>query len=271
MRKRQATPSLPLQAHKTNPKPAKPTGPFVHEDEDEDDQAPVDLDQVPTATPHAIEIPERAPPLQNISPNASPRRPPSVSRDKDPSEDKKRTDDNTNGTGSHKKTTPPTTDEEQAAPPSNPHPERAQADWTADLASLVQRQQLRTASSEHQNPLQRMKHRKLGRAASGSSLTNRTNSGSTSVNQGAESTEASFEGESNGVDSLSAGQEGLPSTQIGYETPEAEAARLQMAKRMGTSYTDDSAGTRLASLGTVRDSSGPASAPGGRARNRTKR
>ena len=44
-----------------------------------------------------------------------------------------------------------------------------------------------------------------------------------------------------------------PSTQLGYETPEAEAHRLQMSKKMGTKLQDDSGLTRLASVGTVKD------------------
>lgn len=43
------------------------------------------------------------------------------------------------------------------------------------------------------------------------------------------------------------------STQLGYEVPDAEIHRLQMAKRMGLSLTDDNSGTKVASLGTVKD------------------
>jgi hypothetical protein len=44
-----------------------------------------------------------------------------------------------------------------------------------------------------------------------------------------------------------------PSTQLGYETPEAEAHRLQMSKKMGTKLQDDHGMKRVASVGTVKD------------------
>lgn len=250
----------------------------MHEDEDEDDDDDDDNNDHDT---HDLAMPTngddatvaKAVPLQPVSLNASPRKRPSVDKQpvSPPVEDlrtSKRADvEDSDEMKSNTKhvVSPPS---EDTSPQPAALPARGQAELTADLASLVERQQRRTADSEHHTPAQRLKHRKLGRAASGSSLANRTNSGSTTINQDTRHGDTSF---SESPDSLSAPQENLPGTQIGYETLEAEAARLQMAKRMGTSYSDENSGTRLASLGTVRDSAGPAAAPGGRARNRARK
>ena len=245
----------------------------MHEDEDDDDDIDNhDHDNHDFAAPsldddHSTSIATKSVPLQPMSLNASPRRKPSIDKDgNSPAENQnihQATDaeNSTDSEGKKKQVVSPL--DEPAAPPA-----RGQAELTADLASLVERQQRRTASTEQHTPAQRLKHRKLGRAASGSSLANRTNSGSASVHRELSHGDPSF---SESLDSLSAPQENLPGTQIGYETLEAEAARLQMAKRMGTSYSDENSGTRLASLGTVRDSAGPAAAPGGRARNRPRK
>lgn len=61
-----------------------------------------------------------------------------------------------------------------------------------------------------------------------------------------------------------------PSTQLGYETPEAEAHREQMNKKMGTTVLhDEGIGRRVASVGTVKDSTSR-SAIGGRVKGRTR-
>lgn len=254
----------------------------MHEDDDEDEDehednehndddsaAPVEDDDFKN-THEAL---TKVIPLQAISPNASPRRQHPIAQHKvtPPIEDRKaseatNTEENFEQVDT-KDATPPPADEPSAQSAALP-PARPQEEWAADLASLMDRQQRRTTSSEHPTPAQRLKHRKLGRAASGSSLASRTNTGSTTANQETRHGDTSF---SQSPDSLTAPQENLPSTQIGYETLEAEAARMQMAKRMGTSYSDENSGTRLASLGTVRDSAAPASAAGGRARNRARK
>ena len=60
-----------------------------------------------------------------------------------------------------------------------------------------------------------------------------------------------------------------PSTQLGYETPEAEAHRLQMSKKMGTKLQDDHGMKRVASVGTVKDTtSGGEAAVSGRVRGK---
>ena len=243
----------------------------MHEDDDEDDNnehndddsaGPVqgeDLDTLHKTSTKGV-------PLQAISPNASPHKQHFIDKQKvTPPIDVAEainTENQTEAEADAKDGPASPADE----PPAN-H-EHLQTDWTANLASIVERQQRRTASSEHHTHAQRLKHRKLGRAASGSSLASRTNSGSAAANQELRQGDKSF---SDSSDSHVAAQEDLPSTQIGYETLEAEAARMQMAKRMGTSYSDENSGTRLASLGTVRDSAAPAGAPGGRSRNRARK
>lgn len=246
------------------------TRPFVHEDDDDEND-----ENDSGFTPPAVNdehVPKhdssRGRPLRSISPNASPRKSPSVDHQKPtpPAEEGVYEDVSKKPITLEIAVPRPSEDEVPSNPPPQP-PTRPQVDWTADLASLVERQQQRTTSSEHHTPAQRLKRRKLGRAASGSGLSHRTASGSTAVNP----EPISGESFSDSLDSPSVPQEELPSTQIGYETLEAEAARAQMAKRMGTNYSDEGTGMRLASLGTVRDSAGPATAPGGRARNRARK
>jgi len=246
----------------------------VHEDDDEnDDNEHNDDDTAGAVQDEDLNMTHKTStkvvPLQAISPNASPHKQHFIDQQKvtPPIEDHDvpeaiNTENQTEVGADAKDGTASPVDE----PPANS--ERLQTDWTANLASIMERQQRRTASSEHHTPAQRLKHRKLGRAASGSSLASRTNSGSVTANQELRQGDKSF---SDSSDSHAAAQEDLPSTQIGYETLEAEAARMQMAKRMGTSYSDENSGTRLASLGTVRDSAAPASAPGGRSRNRARK
>lgn len=272
-RNRHVTPSLPLQPHRAEPKQSKPAGPFVHEDEEDEGEkdGPADQTEGRPSREQAKELPNRSAPLRSISSNASSHKPSSSDKaghmqDNDPDvADEHLNDEKSPATAAN---------ENDHSPPDQPPP-RAHADLTANLASLVEQQQRRATSSEHHHPAQRLKDRKLGRAASGSSFGNRTATGSTITNPDSGVNEASFSESSEGVPgarAFTSGPEGLPSTQIGYETIEAEAARQQMAKRMGTSYSDEGAGTRLASLGTVKDSSGMGqSGAAGRNRNRPRR
>jgi hypothetical protein len=285
-RKRQTTPSLPLQARKQSPKPKAPppAGPFVHEDEDDDSGYQANGDDNPSAD----QVPEKAVPLQDISVN-SPRKPSSAeplaakksteqyqSLDGPPEEsvaDKPaETDSAAHEASSH-------TENETPAPLPTPQPPlRPQAEWTADLASLMEKQHQRRPSSEHEkNPAQRLKHRKLGRAISGISVGNHSNDAQQQLHHqdttGSKETSfsESLEEPSASAAAAAASREtDLPSTQIGYETLETEAARKSMAKLMGKEYSDESVGTRLASLGTVRDSAGAGGAGGG-GRSRTTR
>ena len=224
-------------------------------------------------------------PLQNISVN-SPRKPSSAeplaktstehfhSLD-GPPEVEKNFQDNPPETKSAAHETSSHTKNESPAPLPTPQPPlRPQAEWTADLASLMEKQHQRRPSSEHdKNPAQRLKHRKLGRAISGISLGNRTNDAQQLHHQDTNgSKENSFSESPEDPSAAAASHEAdLPSTQIGYETLETEAARKSMAKLMGKEYSDESVGTRLASLGTVRDSGAGSGAAGGGGRSRTTR
>jgi DNA replication regulator DPB11 len=291
-RKRQTTPSLPLQARKASPKlkAPPPAGPFVHEDEDEEEEEEeeegpgyhVSGDDAPPADPGLV----KAVPLQIISTN-SPRKPSSADNHEakisiehnhsldGPLDVEKNVEENPARTDLDTNEAPVPTENETPAPLPTPTPQppiRPQAEWTADLASLMEKQQRRPSSEHTNNPAQRLKHRKLGRAISGSSLANRTNDASASAQLSHQDTTSKENSFSASPDELPAAppETDLPSTQIGYETLEAEAARRQMAKRMGMDYSDEGVGTRLASLGTVRDSTGSGGANGGGGRSRTR-
>lgn len=59
-------------------------------------------------------------------------------------------------------------------------------------------------------------------------------------------------------------------TQLGYDSPEAEAARIQMVKKTGVAV-EESSGIRIASMGTVKDSEDTRkSSAGGRAKSRAR-
>lgn len=257
----------------------KPIGPFVHEDENDEDakDGPSSRADKPACKGEANSLPNRSAPLRSISSNASSGKPATSDEPEEKQENESHVASKHIRTSSNNAEGFTATENEDDVSPVNQvdqPPSRGHADWTADLASLVEQQQRRTNSSEHHQPAERLKHRKLGRAASGSSFGTRTTTGSTTANNDQGVTEASFSESSEqaaGAGSFPSAPEGLPSTQLGYETPEAEAARQQIAKRMGTSYADEGVGTRLASLGTVRDSSAAANATGGRSRNRTRR
>ncbi|KAM0722141.1 hypothetical protein Q7P37_001582 [Cladosporium fusiforme] len=218
-RKRHATPSLTLQAHRSDPMPSKSAGPFVHEDDDDDENDIPAKGAGVQASEEKMkmeELPDRSAPLRSISSNASSIKAPSGEKPRETQENKPYVAD--------KDIQPNPLDEElhvsaetenHPEPPNQP-PARAHADLTADLASLVEQQQRRTTSSEHHNPAQRLKHRKLGRAASGSSFGNRTGSNVTNVE--ASHGEASLSESSEGMaaaGSFTVEPEGLPSTQIG--------------------------------------------------------
>lgn len=258
----------------------------MHEDEDEDDDGgpahPVSVEDDYSAGPG------KAVPLQDISNHPSPRKQSSPEHHitKRSTEQHHSLDGSLDAEdaspidqpGGDTNEAPAHTEDETSAPLPTPQPPvRLQAEWTADLASLMEKQQRRPSSEHDKNPAQRLKHRKLGRAISGSSLTNRTNDASTRAQlhhqDTAGSKDNSFSESTDELPAVISRENSLPSTQIGYETPEAEAARRQMAKRMGTTYSDESVGTRLASLGTVKDSGGSAGGAaggGGRSRTRTR-
>lgn len=119
---------------------------------------------------------------------------------------------------------------------------------TSDLASILARQvSTRPGSSEPQ----KRKHRPLGRNLSTTS--NHSGSASASPNLPPEIPEST-----SAVDGFAVSREMSsfqPSTQLGYDIPEAEAHRKRLSKQMGTSFHEDgSCGKRVGNIGTVKDS-----------------
>ena len=135
---------------------------------------------------------------------------------------------------------------------------------TADLASILARQIARGPESADVPSPQKRKNRPLGRNLSGISQHRSTPNSA----QGGTNSPVSLlppgdapHGESNSTaDGFSFSRrsgkevEPPPSTQLGYETAEAQAHRRQMSMKMGTVFQDEHSGTRVASLGTVKDS-----------------
>lgn len=225
----------------------------MHEDEDARDSPPpaVDID-LPTVTDQPALSPRRSQPLQEVSPNASPLR--STHAHKRESGE---TNESEPPVNVKTKVAPSTTSPEEvqsivSAPATEPS-KQTETDHAATLASLLSNRHSHTSPAE---PVQRLKCRKLGRAPSGSNLMSRSLSGSTGA--------AADEGE-DGEDRRSSGpqQPELPSTQLGYEAPESEQARLQMAKRMGTSFNDDTVGRRVEKVGMVKDAATSSGGGGG--------
>lgn len=202
----------------------------------------VDADlPAPIQTDHRSLSPRQSKPLQNISPNASPSK---VSREaENDALSVKKGAHSPQLSAGHLKT-PPEDASDLMAPapaPATEPPKRASLDPAAELATLISHRRHNTSPAE---PVQRLKSRKLGRAPSGSNLMSRSLSGSTG---------APADDGDDGEERRGAQQPELPSTQLGYEAPEAEQARAQMAKRMGTSFSDDTVGRRVERVGMVKD------------------
>ena len=229
--------------HKVRPPP------FVHEDDEVEESAARDVDILS----HDVHLSPSSQtfPLKERSPNASPTAKQTASRF--PGDD--RLTDIPSIPPEHR------SQEELAANDlEETHKSDAQQavkppeDLSADLASLS-RQLLsaRRGSPSVDITQARRKNRKLGRALS--SLSNRSASASAEMHA---KTTSEYQDNQSTVDQaghLTATTAPLlPSTQLGYETSEAEAHRLQMAKKMGTSFADDGGGRRVASIGVVKDS-----------------
>ncbi|KAF2216653.1 hypothetical protein CERZMDRAFT_89933 [Cercospora zeae-maydis SCOH1-5] len=248
-RKRHPTPSLVLKPTASNPatsaKASTSAGPFVHEDSD-DEGAIVAPDDPPCAPRTNAPLPR---PLREISLNES--------------------IDAANPV--------PDLEKPQTAPAPQPtscrnSPAKDVQKLTSDLAALV-RQRIDSAGQEGLHEPQKRKHRPLGRNLSGTSLGNASNrlvpANSAMLSEGCEA---------DGFAPPSKPASAPPGTQLGYDSPDAEAARIQMSKKMGVAV-EENTGVRIASMGTVKDSEGlhrshmgAAAAAGGRtkARSRTK-
>ena len=251
-RSRHATLSLSLQAAKTAPTVTmrKPQ-PIVHEDDD--DSPSLDGELLPAATTTPV-----SQPLQELSPNKSPRKTSATSKDGDEDTSSRREDQfkpSSHTTSPSKPGSPPKPLNTLSRATSNaeaPPQARPESELRADLLGLLNSRSgaSKTSSATGSQPQQNRKNRKLGRAPSG--ISNRSASAQSEHVSPALPPEIS----ESAADGFSVSREAPapPSTQLGYETPEAEAHRLQMSKKMGTKLQDDSGMKRLASLGTVKDS-----------------
>lgn len=271
-RRRRPTPSLLLQAARptTNIRPP----PFVHEDDDEESQTTA-INQDPLPHVDAL-VSDQARPLEERSPNASPK---NQRYDFDLAVNN--TDNLRRGTISEQyshdespallppELSPVELAEEDPVKPAQPQASNPPEDLSADLASLS-RQLFTHRDSASSNPAQsRRRDRKLGRAVSGISSRSISASVQTSANAAPELLDGhTADGDTGVARDADALRSAPPSTQLGYEMPGAEAHRLHMAKKVGTSFGDDSGGKRLASIGTVRDGEHATSAGTGRARGR---
>ncbi|TKA76707.1 hypothetical protein B0A55_03930 [Friedmanniomyces simplex] len=257
-RHRPATPSLSLQA--TAPasvRPRRNAGPFDHDD---DDDVPAVADETLLDTVPIPKLePVRSRPLQDISPNTSPRKHGQSQEMTDESADTK--------TSETFESSPPKCIALPASPksplsfsapePQAPSP-RPPQDLRADIAALLHHRTTSRSESSDLAPPPKRKNRPLGRSASG--IGNRPISASAQHSDHAGGSPGLSPSET--ADSAADGFANFskraalppPSTQLGYETADAEAHRLVMVKKMKVSLQDESSGTRVASVGSVRDS-----------------
>ncbi|KAK3721539.1 protein kinase activating protein dpb11 [Vermiconidia calcicola] len=263
-RRKHATPSLSIHAVKpsraaTLPRPM----PFVHEDDPCSPAVESKLLFAPT-TDGASDM--NVQPLKEVSPNLSPRKGSQASDhgNKDVPAGTKERAKSTSRTVSPERPASRTVSPEKSTSPEPPLPVGVTADAeahpparpihqvTAELADLLHTSAAsRPSSAAGAQPLQRRKNRPLGRAASG--ISNHSASASAQSERLTPSIPSELtESAADGFD-VPREAPAPPSTQLGYETPEAEAHRLQMSKKLGTKLQDDGGMRRLASLGTVKD------------------
>ncbi|EMC98086.1 hypothetical protein BAUCODRAFT_412588 [Baudoinia panamericana UAMH 10762] len=255
--RRHATPTLPLQGQVVRAPQSRTRMPFT--EEDDDSRQDVQCEAQPPLSAKPTFSPSRPRPLQERSPNASPRK-----------GNHAQTEDHDN----HPKTAKlpnlvpaaaPETASMPVSPPRSPlkslsrdvqsldqhHQDRL----TSELAAMVERQHSasRPDSASAEAPLKR-KNRPLGRSLSG--IGHRAVSASA---QSDHSTSSRLNAEpsdsiADGYDNLAREDAPPVGTQLGYETPDTEAHRSLMEKRMKVNLRDDSVGKRAASIGTVKDS-----------------
>lgn len=235
-----------MQRITSPPKPqSQNEGPFVHEDEEESGgfQALAEDVRRPAETSRS---PRRSRPLQEMSPNASPRkdvRPELDTRLEDNPAPKIPVADGeilpipTVATLLSPKPSSPSPVPTRAASES---PGKKSRNLTATLAGLIQQQHAssRPTTAEPAVPPRR-KSRPLGRSASG--IGNRSLSASNNSDHGNSQSRGS---EAQDSDSIPRAEISAPPpcTQLGYETAEAEAHRVAMGKRMGIEFGDEGEG-----------------------------
>jgi len=290
IRKKHATPSLSLQASKPQPKPTtRKPAPFVHEDDDEalsvniedrpapkpqskpaarkpapfvheDDDEPafVTTEDLPALAPTVELPPKRSQPLQELSPNLSPPKgsQKQVTEDGEAEKPAQKTSD-TLGPSSPKPFVAPASPKSPRRTPNlepqQPAP-RPREELEADLAALLNRQSSRPGSSTSDALPQKRKNRPLGRSASG--IGPRTASSAASDQTGSPLVQHEVSGDAaDGFSSFAKEAPLPPSTQLGYDSGEGEQHRAMMEKRLKITLQDESSGKRVASLGTVKDSS----------------
>lgn len=228
--------------------------PIVHEDEDDIDSASIDTEALPPLPSEKLSQ-RRAHPLQEVSPNLSPRK----SREPSPEKKARHPSSETVGKPSSRNVSPEKDShaepEEAATDPSVTEPSepakfsRPREQLTAELTELLHRQTAsRPGSASTANPPHKRKSRPLGRAPSG--ISNRSLSASAQSDSLSQGPDAAVDGFTAAVT-----EPAPPSTQLGYETADAEAHRLQMSKKMGMSFQEEGGLKRVASVGTVKDSS----------------
>ncbi|KAH9826574.1 twin BRCT domain [Teratosphaeria destructans] len=258
------TPPLPLHANKPAPRHAsKPL--FIHEDEDEPAATMVN-EQGPSAPQPGLGSPKRSQPLQMISSNLSPWKSGQAESQDDNKAEKKikpatRTEDGPVTALDSPKTTPPHQEEELKVE----LPHRDPRVLTANLASILQQQM--SSRSEHSSTElpQKRKHRPLGRSASG--IGART----VSAPDGSPFLPSDLYISGSAADGFGTPKTDdplPPSTQLGYDSADAEQNRLLIEQRMKVKLRDESGGRRVASVGTVRDSIEKGGGVAGRVRGR---
>ena len=244
----------------------------MHEDDDQPTLAPTtDSDALPPLTTD-VPSPKRSQPLQELSPNRSPRKQSQPDDQADHGDESVKAEvGSKNVDNAVKPVSPPTSPTKDL---SQPHG-RADEDLNKDIASLLAHHKSSRPNTASSEAPPKRKNRPLGRAVS--SISNRSNHSSLASAQDTAGVPDTSELDHNSIaDGFHTTKEAPapPSTQLGYETPEAEAHRLAMGKRMGTVFTDELSGKRIASMGVVKDaeSLNGKSAVGGRVqrRHRTK-
>ncbi|KAK3070311.1 protein kinase activating protein dpb11 [Teratosphaeriaceae sp. CCFEE 6253] len=236
-------------------------GPFVLED---DDDPPILADEVSLSAAPDINLrPTMSQPLQEVSPNASPRKG-SQSLEKagksavvkvtetfapsPPGSDALRTSPS-----------PRSTHHDEVAQP----PAQLRQDFSADIAALLHHRTSSRSDAVGSEPAPvKRKNRPLGRSASGIG-NHRPVSGSAQSDHAGSSDETHSGDAADGFTTFAREARAPPSTQLGYETAEATEAKAMMEREMKVSLRDEGDGKRVASVGVVRDSFGVGGGGGG--------
>lgn len=238
------------------------TGPFILEDDGEDLEAVVSLYDCSASLHVAQSLSQtHSKVLREISPNTSQQRTENSAapEGRDENAQKPAGDVPEHENISARPVSPRSPSKENDAPSGPPTHKLKE-----DLAEILKRQN--SSSFSNSTAPTKRKSRPLGRNLS--SISSRSGS----VAAAPPVPEDVFEANSmaDGFDYSKAVPTVPPSTQLGYDTPEAEAHRKQMSKKMGTTMLqDEGVGKRVASVGTVKDSSSR-SGVGGRTKGRTR-